>query len=85
MSLQPSPWYFVESSVTNTPQAPTMSFLRPFLMLASVAFVTGFAGYLAVARVTGFQPQSAYSEAANPPAAWIPATSIDDGNLGKRI
>ena len=62
-----------------------MSVLRPFLMLASVAFVTGFAGYLAVARITTFQAQPAYSEAANPPAAWIPATSIDDGNVGKRI
>ena len=62
-----------------------MSILRPFLMLASVAFVTGFAGYLAVARVTTLQPQSAYSEAATPPAAWIPAKSIDDGNVGKRI
>lgn len=62
-----------------------MSFLKPFLMLASMAFVTGFAGYLAVARVSTFEPQPAYSEAANPPAAWIPATSIDNGNVGKRI
>ena len=62
-----------------------MTILKPFLMLASVAFATGFAGYLAVARVTTLQPQSAYSEAATPPAAWIPATSIDDGNVGKRI
>ncbi len=62
-----------------------MSFLRPLLMLASVAFATGFVGYLAVARVTTLQPQAAYSEAANPSAAWIPATSIDDGNVGKRI
>jgi len=83
MSLQPSPWQFVETSVSNAPQAPIMTILRPFLMLASVAFVTGFAGYLAAARVTAFEPQPAYSEAANPSAAWVPAASIDDANVGK--
>ena len=62
-----------------------MTILRPFLMLASVAFVTGFAGYLAVARVTAFDPQPAYSEAANASAEWIPAASLDDGNVGKHI
>ncbi len=62
-----------------------MTILKPFLMLASVAFVTGFAGYLAVARVTALQPRFVYSDAATPPAAWIPATSVDDGNPGKRI
>ena len=62
-----------------------MTILRPFLMLASVAFVTGFAGYLAVARVTTLAPPTPWVEAATPPASWIPATDIDDGNTGRRI
>lgn len=62
-----------------------MTILRPFLMLASVAFVTGFAGYLAVARMSTLEPPTAYTEAATPPASWIPAVDIDDGNVGQRI
>lgn len=45
-----------------------MTILRPFLMLASVAFVTGFAGYLAVARVNDLAP---------PPAAISATISAD--------
>ena len=62
-----------------------MTILRPFLMLASVAFVTGFAGYLTVARITTLAPPTPYVEAATPPASWIAASDIDDGNIGKRI
>ena len=62
-----------------------MAFLRPFLMLASVAFVTGFAGYLTVARISTLAPPTPYVEAATPPASWIPASDVDDGNIGKRI
>ncbi len=54
-------------------------------MLASVAFVTGFAGYLAVARVTAVAPPTPYVETTTPPASWIPASDIDDENFGKRI
>ena len=57
-----------------------MTVLRPFLMLASVAFVTGFAGYLAVARVNILTP---------PDTAWqapISTASPADGwNIGKQI
>ncbi len=83
--MQPSPWHFVESSVTNAAQAPTnaMTILRPFLLLASVAFVTGFAGYLAVARVTPLTPPP-YVEAASPPASWIPASQTVDEDAGQR-
>lgn len=59
--------------------------LKPFLMLASVAFVTGFAGYLAVARITTLPPPAVYTEALTPPASWIPAASVDAANVGKRI
>lgn len=62
-----------------------MTLLRPLLMLASVAFVTGFAGYLAVARVTAVAPPTPYVETTTPPASWIPASDIDDENFGKRI
>lgn len=62
-----------------------MTILRPFLMLASVAFVTGFAGYLTVARITTLAPPTPYVEVASPSANWMPANDIDDGNIGKRI
>ena len=57
-----------------------MTVLRPFLMLASVAFATGFAGYLAVAQVHTL---------AAPEATWhapVSATTpVDSWNIGKRI
>ena len=62
-----------------------MTLMRPFLMLASVAFVTGFAGYLAVASVTTTTSLTPYVEAGGPPANWIPASDIDGDNPGKRI
>jgi hypothetical protein len=51
---QPSPWTRVEPSVTGARQdrSEIMDVLKPFLMLASLAFVAGFAGYLAVARMS---------------------------------
>jgi hypothetical protein len=61
-----------------------MDALKPFLLLACVAFVTGFAGYVAVLRV---------QDLASPVATWqgpIEATApapmtADSWNIGKRI
>ena len=57
-----------------------MTVLRPFLMLASVAFVAGFAGYLAVARInTLTRPDTAWQ-------APISTTSPADGwTIGRQI
>lgn len=57
-----------------------MTVLRPFLMLASVAFATGFAGYLAVARVHTLAAPAATWDA--PVSATTP---VDSWNIGKRI
>ena len=57
-----------------------MAILKPFLMLASVAFVTGFAGYLAVARLTTPTTLDDYQQAQTP-AAIQPA----DWDAGQRI
>ena len=73
---------FVESLVTSETQDPvhTMAVLKPFMMLASVAFVAGFAGYLAVVRINTLTP---------PDTAWqapISTVSSADGwNIGKQI
>jgi hypothetical protein len=57
-----------------------MAILKPFLMLASVAFVTGFAGYLAVLSLAAPITPDEYQH------AQIPAASTpDDWNIGKRI
>lgn len=57
-----------------------MTVLRPFLMLASVAFVTGFAGYLAVARIqTPPRPDTNWQAPISAPAA------SDSWNFGKAI
>jgi hypothetical protein len=57
-----------------------MDVLKPFLMLASVSFVLGFAGYLAVARVT--------TPAEAPAEHWsstVSAPTADPGNPGRLI
>jgi hypothetical protein len=72
----------VEPSVTLQAQSSvrTMAILKPFLMLASVAFVTGFAGYLAVLSLAAPITPDEYQH------AQIPAASTpDDWNIGKRI
>lgn len=57
-----------------------MTVLRPFLMLASVAFATGFAGYLAVAQVQSLNrpvttwPAPITSSTAT--EAWVPGKHI---------
>jgi len=60
-----------------------MVVLKPFLMLASVAFVVGFMGYLGAVKLatpieTAQAPQQSWSSAASAPAA-------ADWNVGKRI
>ena len=58
-----------------------MDVLKPFLMLACVAFVLGFTGYLAVARMTS-------ATAAAPAESWSSTVSVpasDDANPSKRI
>lgn len=57
-----------------------MAILKPFLMLASVAFVTGFAGYLAVARLTASPAPGDYQQVQSQPTA-----TTEDWNFGKRI
>jgi hypothetical protein len=61
-----------------------MVLLKPFLMLASVAFVVGFMGYLGAVKLatpveTAQAPQQSWSSAASAPAV------ADDWNAGKRI
>ena len=60
-----------------------MVVLKPFLMLACVAFVVGFMGYLGAVKLTApvetaQAPQQSWSSAASVPAA-------EDWNTGKRI
>lgn len=80
--LRPLPALDVESSVTLQAQASTrvMTILKPFLMLASVAFVTGFAGYLAVLSLAAPITPDDYRHAQTPAAS-----TPDDWNIGKRI
>src|SRR4051794_20490566 len=56
---QPSPWAAVDLQVTKSaqPSVSAMTVLKPFMMVACVAFVAGFMGYLAVARMATPTPQ----------------------------
>ena len=62
-----------------------MTVLKPFLMLACVAFVTGFMGYLGAVRLVSpvegpvAAPEQSWSSTTSAPAA------ADDWNAGKRI
>src|SRR5436190_22390857 len=51
---QPSARTSVQTEVTKSvaPEASAMDVLKPFLMLACVAFVAGFMGYLALVRLS---------------------------------
>jgi|GEM_PF-2751812 len=59
---QPSPWAAVELPATGR-SAPVVSamtdVLKPYLLLACVAFVVGFAGYLAVGRALAVPAEAA--------------------------
>jgi len=51
---QPSPWTAVDLPVTDAPEARINEMnqvLKPYFLLACVAFVIGFASYLAVGSV----------------------------------
>lgn len=56
-----------------------MTILRPFLVLASVAFATGFTGYLAVAKVHDFAAPAAVQPAISAVAPAEPADAWDMG------
>ena len=68
-----------------------MDTLKPFLMLACVAFVVGFMGYLAAYRMasTGTPAPESYAVAADagqqPASAPAPAAEDDDFSAGKAI
>src|SRR4051812_46566612 len=51
---QPSPWAVVQNEVTKSavPEVSAMTALKPFFLIASVAFVAGFMGYVALVRIT---------------------------------
>jgi len=58
--------------------------LRPFLLLAIIAFVVGFAGYVALVRPVFATPDAGPSAAITEPAAAASPAS-DDWNLPKHI
>jgi hypothetical protein len=57
-----------------------MDVLKPFLMLACVAFVTGFMGYLAIVRLSA--PGDASSETWS---STVSAPQVGSANAGKLI
>jgi len=65
------------------PDAGLQALLRPLVLLATVAFVVGFLGYLALGRTAVAAPDATASAAIAEPAAAGPAS--DDGNLPKHI
>jgi hypothetical protein len=86
---QPSPWVVVQDGVTKSaaPEVSAMTALKPFFLIACVAFVAGFMGYVALTRITAPEvtvaaaPQESWSSTTSAPA---PATA-DDWNAGKQI
>ena len=62
-------------------QAELAAILRPFALLAAVAFVLGFLGYVALGRPALAQPDVAAATLSEPAAS--PAS--DDWNLPKHI
>ena len=59
-----------------------MNVLKPFLMLACAAFVTGFMGYLALSRMTA---PSAAQTASESWSSTVSAPAPDYANPGKLI
>ena len=63
-----------------------MTALKPFFLIACVAFVAGFMGYVALTRITApletvaEAPQDSWSSTAS-----APAPASDDWNAGKQI
>jgi zinc transporter ZupT len=85
---QPSPWAVVQDEVTKSaaPEVSAMTALKPFFLIACVAFVAGFMGYVALTRITApdlsvaAAPQESWSSTAS-----TPAPSSGDWNAGKQI
>lgn len=63
------------------PATTAFELLRPFLWLATVAFLTGFAGYLAL----GGAATALVATHQQSPAALVSGPASDDWNLPKRI
>ena len=63
-----------------------MTVLKPFVLIACVAFVAGFLGYVALAELSApdmtvaAAPQESWSSTAS-----VPAPAPDDWNAGKAI
>lgn len=64
------------------PDAGVRAALRPFVLLAAVAFVLGFLGYVALARSVAVTSDTAAAAALSEPAA---SPASDDWNLPKHI
>jgi len=64
-----------------------MTALKPFILIACVAFVAGFMGYVALSRISA--PELAVAEApqdsSTPTIASVPAPADDGWNAGKQI
>ena len=78
------------AAVFHTAERPfsVLEILRPFLLLAVVAFLAGFGGYLILgppnAMNLGAEPQAAAAIASPATPASAPATS-DDWNAPKQV
>ena len=81
---QPSRRPAVDLAVTKSvaPSVSAMDVLKPFLMLACVAFVTGFVGYLTLARMASPRTTAATTATWSSP---VSAPTSDDANPGKRV
>ena len=63
-----------------------MTALKPFILIACVAFVAGFMGYVALSRITApvLAVAEAPQESSTSTVASVPAPD-DDWNAGKQI
>ncbi len=72
----------VTPTALSVPDAGIHDALRPFALLAVVAFVVGFLGYVAVSNVATAEPQAQAAVIIDSAAA---APASDDWNLPKHI
>ena len=70
------------TAVPTTPTAPVRTAARPFVLLAAVAFVLGFLGYVALDRPASAAGQLDAAMATEPAAA---GPASDDWNFPKHI
>ena len=64
-----------------------MTALKPFFLIACVAFVAGFMGYVALSRISApdLTVAAAPQESSTSTVASVPAPAGDDWNAGKQI